>query len=228
MSVDADISIIASLLASRSRADMALSLLGGEARTAGELARASGMSASAASAHLTKLVDGDLLAVEHQGRHRYYRLKSPAVAEFLETMLTIAPVRAVSGLRESISKKQLCLARTCYDHLAGELGVQLFDKLLEQNLLLAKADGIVVQPLGETVFAEIGIDLHGLRSRRRPLAKVCLDWTERRYHLAGSLGASILENLLITGVLSKEPGNRVLHVSEQGTSYLQDIFGIKV
>jgi DNA-binding transcriptional ArsR family regulator len=148
VAIYADVSVVARLLGERARADMATALLSGEALTAGELAKVANLSPSAASPHLTRLVEGGLLIVAHQGRHRYYRLADPAVAKVLEAMLTIAPGRPIANLRAEWKRNKLWAARTCYDHLAGMLGVQLYDRMIARGLL-SRADGALrVTPVG--------------------------------------------------------------------------------
>jgi DNA-binding transcriptional ArsR family regulator len=227
MPVDADVSVVASLFAERARADMALALLGGEALTAGELARTAGLSPSAAGPHLARLVEGNALAVERQGRHRYYRLADSAVAEVLEAMLALAPTRPVSTLRDERRRSKLWAARTCYDHLAGALAVDLFDHLVDKGLLCADANTLVVPPAGTEFFADLGIEVAKLRRGRRPLARPCLDWTERRHHLAGALGAAVFELLVGNRSLERESATRAVHVTERGGTFLQEVFDVR-
>jgi DNA-binding transcriptional ArsR family regulator len=207
---------------------MATALLSGEALTAGELAKVANLSPSAASPHLTRLVEGGLLIVAHQGRHRYYRLADPAVAKVLEAMLTIAPGRPIANLRAEWKRNKLWAARTCYDHLAGMLGVQLYDRMIARGLL-SRADGALrVTPVGGAFFAAMGIDTEALSRGRRPLLRECLDWTERRHHLAGALGAALLDHLVGNGSLQHDSSSRAIRVSAKGMSYLRDQFGVNV
>jgi DNA-binding transcriptional ArsR family regulator len=226
MPVDADIAVVASLFAERPRADMALALLGGQALTAGELARTAGLSPSAASPHLARLVEGDALAVERQGRHRYYRLADSAVADVLEAMLAVAPTRPVSTLRDDRRRSRLWAARTCYDHLAGALGVDLFDRLVDKGLLDADASTVVVTLAGTEFFDHLGIEVATLSRGRRAVARPCLDWTERRHHLAGALGAALFQLLVGNRSIEREPATRAVHVTEIGSVFLNEVFDI--
>ena len=185
----------ASLLADRSRAAMCVALLDGRAWTAGELARQAGVTAPTASEHLNLLVSAGVLAEERQGRHRYLRLASPDIARLLEDIaITAGRPAATRSLRTVRVAADLAAARTCYDHLAGELGVRLFDALVADNLI-GVSDGLVLTAAGRSWFTDLaGAD--ALRpSTSRPLLRTCLDWTERRPHLAGHLGAVLCRQL---------------------------------
>ena len=228
MSVDADISVVAALFADRSRADMALSLLDGRALTASELARSAGLSPSAASPHLARLVEGGILNVQRQGRHRYYQLATPAIARVLEVLLTVAPSRPVSTLRDTQRRNVLWAARTCYDHLAGSLGVDLFDRLLQTGMLVEDTNIITVSPAGVTFFNDLGIDLEKLHLGRRPVVRPCLDWTERRHHLAGALGAALLDLLMKNGTIERRQTTRAVRVTEHGNKFLDEVFGVQL
>lgn len=216
---------LARLLADTARADMAVSLLGGQALTAGELSRLGGLSPSAASPHLARLVEGNLLTVERQGRHRYYRLAGPAVAAALEAMLAATPSRPVTGLRTVARHARLRRARTCYDHLAGEIAVELFDRLVDHGLLRSGEGSLLeVTEAGRDGFAAMGVSFDSLAAGRRPLARSCLDWTERRHHLAGALGAALLQHLLASGTVAKTGDGRALRVAEEGADHLGRLF----
>lgn len=228
MPVDADISVVAALFAERARADMALVLLDGRALTAGELARTAGLTAPAASPHLARLVEGGALTVQRQGRHRYYQLATPAIARVLEVLLTVAPSRPVSTLRDAQRRNVLWAARTCYDHLAGALGVDLFDRLVQTGMLVEETHLMAVSPVGVTFFNDLGIDVERLLLGRRPVVRPCLDWTERRHHLAGALGAALLDILMKNGTLERRQTTRAVRVTEHGNKFLGDIFGVQL
>lgn len=228
MSAEADISAIATLFAERVRADMALALLGERALTAGEMARAAGASASAASPHLARLVEGGVVIVERRGRHRYYRLADPAIAHLLEVMLTMAPSRPISTLTDAQRREKLWVARTCYDHLAGCLGVDLFDSIIAMDLMRLNGGELTPSPGGIELFASFGLDVDGLQGARRPFALPCLDWTERRHHLAGALGAALLRTLLENGSLRRSSTSRAVQVTESGTTFLNEVFGVRL
>ncbi len=215
MLADADLSTVAELMTAH-RATMLLALLGGRPLTAGELAARAGISPSLASSHLSKLLDGGMVAVEQRGRRRHYRLAGPRVAEVIEAMLTIAPDRAATGLRESTRGAALRRARTCYDHLAGELGVALTDSL-ERRRLIETGDGsYALTAAGERRLESLGIDVGPLRRQRRAFARPCLDWTERRPHLAGAVGAAIAGHAQALRWVTPIPGTRALRVTDEG------------
>jgi len=184
---------------------------------AGELARRARVTPSTASIQLAKLVEGGLLTVERNGRHRYYGLTDPNVAAAIESLAVIAPRRPASSLKQAQVGSELQAARTCYDHLAGALGVALFDALQRQGLLTA-----ALEPTrrGAKRFAELGIDVEELAGRRRPFAKRCLDWTERRHHLAGSLGAALASRCFELGWIERLPTSRAVLLTDAGRNAL--------
>jgi DNA-binding transcriptional ArsR family regulator len=215
--MDADVASVAGLLADPARVRMLDELLAGRALAAGELARHAGVSPPTASAHLRRLLDGGLLSVEAQGRHRYYRLAGPAVAEAMEALSLIAPPRPVRSLRQSQRAEVLRFARTCYDHLAGVVGVALADALLRAGALRAAAGrDYEVTPEGEAALGGLGVDVAELRRQRRAFARRCLDWTERAPHLSGALGAALLERLLDLGWLAHGRVPRGLVLTDAG------------
>jgi DNA-binding transcriptional ArsR family regulator len=227
MLADADLSAVAELMTAH-RATMLLSLLGGRPLTAGELARQSGISPSLASSHLSKLLDGGLVTVTQDGRRRHYRLASPRVAEVIETMLTIAPDRGVSTLRQATRGKALQGARTCYDHLAGALGVAITDSLERRCVIAARDGAYALTPAGEERLDAVGIDVRRLRDERRAFARPCLDWTERRPHLAGALGAAIATHAMEQTWVQRVPGTRALRVTDLGRRGFLEDFGLNL
>jgi DNA-binding transcriptional ArsR family regulator len=216
-----DVCDVAALLADRSRARICAMLLAGRAYTAGELARAAGIAPSTASEHLARLVDGGLVSVHAAGRHRYHRLAGPQVAAALEalSLLTEPAAEPVRTLRADRRARALAQARTCYDHLAGRLGVGLYDGLVAGGLLLA-GDGLALSAAGERWCAEIGIDLAAVRAARRPVLLPCVDWTERRTHLAGGLGAALCGRLLALGWVHRVGTDRAVRLSDAGRAGL--------
>jgi DNA-binding transcriptional ArsR family regulator len=224
-----DISPVAGLMADPARASMLAALLPGHPLAAGELSQVAGVSAATASAHLAKLLDGGLVAVTRQGRHRYYRLAGHEVAYALEVLAEISPARPVRSLRQSREAQALAQARTCYDHLAGRAGVALFDAFMRQKMLtgggVGKAAAYEVTAEGADRLTEFGIDVAEARRARRRFAGACLDWTQRRPHLNGALGAAVTGRLLQLGWIERGPSRRAVRVTEAGQHGLAAAFG---
>ena len=215
------------LIADPARAAMLVSLLDGSARPAGELAYAAGVTAQTASSHLGKLLAGGLLLVETEGRHRYYRLAGAHVALALEHLATISPAQQVRHKPPSPEARNLQFARCCYDHLAGRLGVALTRGLQQRGYLVAAADKqFEVTPAGIAWFAQIGLDVAGLRPGRRGLARQCLDWTERQHHLAGPLGVRLMHQLCTLGWLRRSKSSRAVQVTPKGWAGLREQLGV--
>ena len=190
--MDVDVAAAAGLFADRTRADLVAALLDGRALTAGELARATDVSAATASTHLRRLLDAGVLAVEAQGRHRYYRLVDERAANAFESLAALAPVRPVRSLRQSRVAVELRVARTCYDHLAGQVAVLLADRCMETGVLSKGEHGFELGEHGAERLTAFGLDLDEVSRARRSFAHPCLDWSERRHHVAGALGAALL------------------------------------
>jgi len=195
------------------RAAFLTTLADGTSLPASELAQRAGVGASTASIQLGKLVDGGLLEVERTGRHRYYRLADPTVAAAIESLAVLAPHRPASSLKQARVGSELQAARTCYDHLAGTLGVVLLESLRRQRLLTPKLE---VTPQGADRFSKLGIEIEELARGRRPLTRACLDWTERRHHLAGALGAALATSFLEHGWIERRPGSRAVRLTDRG------------
>lgn len=170
------------------------------------------------------MVEGGLLVHESSGRHRYYRLANPEVGQALEALSAIAIPKPVRSLRESDQSKALHFARTCYDHIAGEVGVALTNKMLAIGLLKKEARDFIVLPDGERWFGDFGIDLDDIRRGRRHFARQCLDWSERRHHMAGTLGAAITNRLFDLEWIERIPGGRALQVTNRGFLGLKQQF----
>ena len=217
MIADADIAAPAALMGDATRATFLIALSQGQSLPASELARRARVKPSTASIQLAKLVEGGLLTVERNGRHRYYGLADPDVAAAIESLAVIAPRRPASSLKQARIGSELQAARTCYDHLAGALGVALFDALERQRLLTAE-----LEPTrrGAKRFRELGIDVDELAGRRRPFARRCLDWTERHHHLAGSLGAALAARCFELGWIERLPSSRAVRVTAEGRDAL--------
>jgi DNA-binding transcriptional ArsR family regulator len=221
---------LAHLLADDTRAAMCLALLDGRAWTAGELARATGVSASTASAHLDQLVVGGLLTEERQGRHRYLTLAGPGAADLVEDLAgrARAELRAApASLRGVSAANALAEARTCHDHLAGRLGVALLDALC-RNGFIDRDAGLAVTSRGLGWLADLGVDVTVMRGGRRPVVRQCLDWTERRHHLAGAVGAAICERMLAQGWIERTPRPRAVRVTTTGAAELRAQLGLSL
>lgn len=219
---DADISAVASAMGNPARAQMLSALLGGRALPATELARLARVSPSTASAHLGRLTEAGLVRVDRRGRHRCHRLASDQVAEALEALAALAPTRPVRSLREGNQAAAERAARSCYDHLAGALGVALADRMCD----LGGLDRESLSVVDARAFRALGVDAAGLAPGRRPVTRWCLDWSERRPHLAGALGAAVLEGLLASGWLARRPHGRALAVTPAGRAGLLDGLGL--
>jgi len=225
----ADIAPVAALMADPARAAMLGALLAGTPLSAGELSQLAGVSPATASAHLARLLDGDLVTVTRQGRHRYYRLAGHEVATVLEAIAQISPVRPVRSLRQSREAAALAQARTCYDHLAGRAGVELLDALLRTGVLNGNGGGAgvayTVTAHGAEKLAGFGVDVAQVRQSRRRFAGACLDWTQRRPHLNGALGAAVTGRLLGLGWIERGPSRRAVRVTGPGRDGLAATFG---
>jgi len=227
---------LAGLLADGTRASICLALLDGRAWTAGELARVAGVTAATVSAHLDKLVAGELLAQVRQGRHRYVRLAGPQVAQLIEDLSVHAgPPPAPRSLRAASAGAAMARARTCYDHLAGALGVAVTDALLERGLL-QQSTGFSVTDAGLEWFDALGIDLAAARpgsrrwgspraARAQGEARPCLDWTERRPHLAGRAGAALCTYALEEGWCERMGSQRALRITDKGRETMAELLG---
>ena len=200
---------IAALIGDPARANILTALIDGRALTVSELAHAAGVGLSTASGHLAKLAQAGLIVGEKQGRHRYFRLSGPDVAHALEALMGLAERTGARRVRTGPREPALRRARACYDHLAGETAVSMFDALVAHGALTA-SDEPELTASGESTFRALGLDLEALRRSSRPLCRRCLDWSERRAHLGGALGAAILERLLSSGVARRGEGRQIV------------------
>ncbi|HEU4374733.1 MAG TPA: helix-turn-helix domain-containing protein [Telluria sp.] len=216
-----NITSIAALVGDHARAEVLTALMSGMALTATELAEVAGVTKQTISGHLAKLVDARLLAVEAQGRHRYFRLADPDVARLLESLMSVAFRTGALRLRSSPREPALRKARVCYDHLAGELGVMVYDRLAQAGAFTVDGDGIVLTAAGRRLVADIGVDLDALAGTRRPLCRTCLDWSERRHHLAGALGSALLARYQQLGWASRAKESRVMAFTSAGEQALR-------
>ncbi len=221
-----NITSIAALIGDHARAQALTVLMAGKALTATELADAAGVTRQTISGHLAQLVDAGLLTVEPQGRHRYFRIADPDVAQMLEALMGVASITGTSSRRRTGPREPaLRKARVCYDHLAGELGVLVYEKLAQRGAFAAGPSGIGLTPQGAALVAELGVDAQAPPSSRRPLCRTCLDWSERRHHLAGVLGAALLTRFEHLGWARRVPESRVLAFSPAGEAALRDWLG---
>jgi DNA-binding transcriptional ArsR family regulator len=224
MSSDVDTAATAALIANRVRCAMLDALFDGGERTAGALAGVAGVAPSTASGHLRMLADGGLIVLEQRGRHQFARLASPEVAHALEVLSTIAPTIPSQTLRASSRARALREGRTCYDHLAGALGVALTDALRAADILAG--DELALTDHGAQRLQRFAIDLPSLQADRRPLTRPCLDWSERRPHLAGALGAALCQQLIDRGWIARMPEPRIVRLTSAGQHGLAHTFGL--
>lgn len=205
---------VAALVGDPARANMLAAMLDGRAHTATELAQLAGVAAPTASGHLAKLSRAQLVSIVAQGRHRYYRLASAEIGRMLEGIMVVAGELAPTTRRATPRiDPALRRARTCYDHIAGELGVAIADRLVESGVIDLTADGAAVTETGRVALLAAGIQLDRPRRNKRVYCRPCLDWSERRPHIAGMLGAALLERALAVGLVRRRKGSRVLDIS---------------
>lgn len=224
---DASIAPVAALIADPTRAVILCALADGRVRPAGELAREAGVSASTASEHLSRLLEGGLVEVERHGRHRYYRVSGERVVTALEAIGALARPGPALPHRRAAVARGLRHARACYDHLAGTLGVALARALVERGVLHSHNGHYELPEAGSRFLADgLGVDVARARASRRQFARACLDWTERSHHIAGALGAELLRRLLELGWLERSAGSRILRVTHAGRRGFQESFEI--
>ncbi|MEB2302701.1 helix-turn-helix domain-containing protein [Lysinibacillus xylanilyticus] len=228
MGINPNMAEIASLLGETSRATMLASMMDGRFHTASELAYMAAIKPQTASFHLAKLVEGNLVRVEKQGRHRYFQLAGEEIAQLLESFLAISPPPEVRSLKQSSQMKLLQDARTCYDHLAGKLGVQLTESLLNAGFLKLEEKQFLITAEGAQFFTDFGLDLDDLKRKRRSFSHACLDWSERRYHLAGALGQGMMTHFLSLGWVTRVPAIRAIKVTEKGRAGFKEVFKFEV
>ncbi len=226
MEPDADLATIGRLIGDPNRARMLQVLLGGRPQSGSALAAAAGISRSLASAHLKKLAAGGLVRAERSGRQQVYSIAAEQVAEALETLLLLAPATPVRSLRGSTRMRNLRWARMCYDHLAGVVGVAVTEALTAQGAIGERDGAWVLGPDGPRVLAGLGLDAAAVPHRTRPLLRPCLDWTERRHHLAGGLGAALTAELTRREWLRREDGSRIVTITPNGCAGLASWLGL--
>jgi DNA-binding transcriptional ArsR family regulator len=226
---------VAALSGDPARASMLHALMDGRALTATELARAAGITPQTASGHLGRMTTAGLLQVERQGRHRYHRLATPSVARMVESIMEVAAELAPDRRRLTVGPRDAALrrARTCYDHLAGRLGVALADGLIERGHIELTCDGGLLTESGIGLLDEIGIDTAPMLARRtrrsgRVLCRPCLDWSERRPHLAGAVGAAICEHCMRSGWTRRLEGTRAVQITPSGERMFRETLGLRM
>jgi len=221
-----DLARVASMIGEPARAAMLEALLGGEPLSAGELARRAWVAPPTASAHLARLVEGGLLTSRRSGRHRYFMLANAGVAEALEALARVAS-RSRAAEKTVAVNGSIRFARTCYDHLAGVLGVAVTERLVEREYLVG-ADGFEVTAAGHRWLASLGADVAAFTRARRPVARPCLDWTERRHHLAGAAGAAIAHAMLDKRWVARIAGTRAVRLTLRGREGLHRSLGLQL
>ena len=234
MSSNARFAEVAAIAGDPARAAMLHALMDGRALTATELARAAGITPQTASGHLARMTALGMLAVEKQGRHRYHRLATPSVASMLEGIMQVAAELDPQRRRFTVGPRDaaLRLARTCYDHFAGRLGVALADAMIENGHVELTSDAGILTESGMAFLGEVGIDVGPMLARRtqrsgRVLCRPCLDWSERRPHLAGSVGAAICAHGLTEGWARRLDGSRAVTVTPKGQRIFRETFGAR-
>jgi len=235
MASNAMFATVAALAGDPARAGMLHALMDGRALTASELARVAGITAQTASSHLARMAAVGLLSVEKQGRHRYHRLASPAVAQMMETIMQVASDLEPPQPRLAVGPRDVALraARTCYDHLAGQLGVALADAMVAGGYAELASDGGIMTDLGIAFLGRIGIDVDSLLARRgkrstRVLCRPCLDWSERRPHLAGAVGAALCAHSFEKNWIRRINGTRAVAITPKGWRVFREEFGAQL
>jgi DNA-binding transcriptional ArsR family regulator len=219
---------VAALIGSPARANVLMALLDGHALTAGELAYVAGVSAQTTSGHLAKLTEAQLLTLTKRGRNSYYRLASPLICRMLEGIMAVAADGPRRFQPPWPGNEELRLARTCYDHLAGQLGVALTDSLVTRERVMLTEDGGMVTAAGEDFLRGFGVDIDRLSRGRRAFCRPCLDWSERRVHLAGALGSALAARCFEVGWIARIRDTRALRITPLGKQGFAETFGINL
>jgi len=223
--MEPDISSVAALISEPARGRILLALLDGRSLPSTELAKRAGITRQTASSHLAKLTEGGLLQVIPQGRHRYYRIANARVAELLESIARFAPRKETCPPEP---KSLIEIARTCYNHLAGSLGVKITKAIVGQGLLREVGRNYQLTKKGAQWFSDLGIDINGLRESGRVFARQCLDWSERRNHLAGALGSALAQHLFEVGWIEHVRESRAVRITELGRRELKRLLGVEL
>ena len=218
----------ATLIGDATRASILWNLLDGKAFTATELAIAVETSAQNISMHLGKLLDADLISVEKQGRHKYYRFSNKEVAYAVEAMANLIPKPEISAKKKTENYPPIKYCRTCYDHLAGKIGVALAESLLQQKIIIEKNNTFEITSEGEKWFSDFGVNIGDAKKQKRIFLKPCLDWSERRYHIAGSVGTLLLNKMLEQDWIRRTANSRVILITGKGEKEMLKSFKIIV
>jgi DNA-binding transcriptional ArsR family regulator len=219
---------IASLLGDKARSLMLWNLLDGRAYTATELSLCADVSVQSASNHLAKLTNANILIAEKQGRHRYYRYANEEVAQVIESMASLLPLSHDFKKREKQELFGVKYARTCYDHLAGRVAVAITDSLIKNRIIEADERNYAITPIGDAWFESIGLNTKEIKLQKRSFAHPCLDWTERRHHLAGALGASLLQTMLDADWIRRKKKSREVIITLTGKIELKKMLNLDV
>jgi DNA-binding transcriptional ArsR family regulator len=219
---------IAALIGEPVRASIMWSLLDGRAMTATELAISADTSPQNMSMHLAKLLESDLLLMESQGRHRYYKFARKEIAYAIEAMTMLIPQSIAKQNAVKLNEPMIVNCRTCYDHLAGKVGVAITDSLLAQRIIAYNREGLNVTKAGIRWFSGLGIDISGLRLLRRSFLRPCLDWSERRHHIAGSLAAAFLDKMFLFDWIRRMKNSRIIVITSKGQKAFYDRFNLTV
>lgn len=220
-----NIALIGSLIGDPARANMLTALMSGKALTATELAGEAGVTVQTASSHLKKLVDGGMLTQRKSGRHRYFSTADDEVADLLESLMGLAAKQGHMRTRTGPKDPALRKARVCYNHLAGEMGVAMFDAMVARSWVGDDRDAPALTADGTLYFADFGIDIDALNKARRPVCKSCLDWSARRSHLAGGLGVALLDRFFTLGWAKRLEGTRIVEFTRKGETKFAEMFG---
>lgn len=228
MSTYPNISALTALLTEKSRAAILAALMDGKFHTASELAFMASIKPQTASFHLAKLEENNLVICEKHGRFRYFRLANEEIANTLEILMSISPPPEVRSLTQSSQLKRLKNARTCYDHLAGGVSVNLTNIMQEAGYIEINNKTFIVTAKGELFFKDLGVDLVGLSKKRRSFSHACLDWSERTHHLGGALGNGLFERYIELGWIKTKDNSREIIITTLGKSGFKDFFGLEI
>ncbi|MGL4874714.1 MAG: helix-turn-helix domain-containing protein [Clostridium sp.] len=218
-----DISTIASIFSDKSRAIMLVELLGG-ARTTGELAKASKIKPQTATYHLNKMVELNIIKNNKYGKNSYYKIENEEIAKVLEMLMQLSKEPKISSLKESVQSEQIRFARLCYDHIAGRLGVKIFEKLIDDEYIEVKGNSIFITDKGRLNLKKMGFTIEG----KKYSGELCRDWSEKSNHISGELGTMIYVNLLKLGLIEKDKETRKLFITNKGREFFREEFNLSI